>query len=455
MSKTPKEKKAGTRIVRSAVTNLFPVSILESGDTVSDLDLNAELAVLSNFVRSNAQQIWAVNSQKIIAEVNAIGTRKIRFKQRFLRDDCGLNTTLPRQTGVLTGNLREIIEHKTLSESETWIRNPDPHKQPFTFNHNVDLSATNDHLSSIQMSEEGNIAVLQFRCMSKRYILTFQLPAYLARRKLRKISKPRIRLVSAGNYCFDFTVEEEITGKTGKLKAGVDLGKIEPYVAVVTTAENRVAAQYYASAGLKSSWAKYRRLSELSSQLQVKEEAYKKLGLDCKTLKAERAFVVAKKTRLHAELSKRQAHELASKLSAHDIATVNVESLLWLAGSKGTSGKGGKWSYGRQQADLTHSLARCGSKVKAVSPKNSSQLCCNCSAPIQHKKNRTVWCSDCKTTLDRDFNAALNIATLNHLKKKEQLVDFCGVIESNCTAIAEVAAEEIQPQAVKVQNLRF
>lgn len=446
------EKKVTT--VVSAVKHLFPVSILESGKEVSSSDLQVDLDLMSHYVQSNAQRLWALHSQKIEAEVAAFGTKKILFKQRFLRYNCAADTTLPRQKGILTGNLREIIEHKILSESETWIRNPNPYKQPFSFNSNVDLSATNDQLSVIQFSESENVAILQLRCMDKHYILTFQLPAYLRNRKIKKISKPRVRQVSKGNYCFDFTTYEEVFQKAGNLKAGIDLGKIEPYVAVVTTTDDRLTAQYYSSAGLKRGWEKYKRLVELTSQLYAKAAAYDRLGLDASTLLAERKLVLSKKQRLHAELSKRQAHEIASKFAAHNISTVNVENLKWLSGDKGVKGRGGKWSYARQQVDLAHALARGGSKTKTVSPKNSSQKCWKCSDVISHRKRRSVWCENCKTDLDRDFNAAMNIATLNHLRKK-QIVSFCGANDNICTAKAEVIAGDSQPEINKVHLVQL
>lgn len=186
------------------------------------------------------------------------------------------------------------------------------------------------------------------------------------------------------------------------------------------------------TARLKRGWEKYQELGRHSAWLSNKIRNREALLLSGEILRTELNRVRSKRSRLHAELSKQQAAELTKKLSALPVKTIHVEELSWLSGSKGKSGKGGRWSYARQQADLQHSLARQGITLKKKNPRNSSQVCFKCGGKVTYSK-RSVWCDFCKKQLDRDFNAAMNLATLNHLRNKEWLAKFYGFSEVNCS----------------------
>lgn len=81
-----------------------------------------------------------------------------------------------------------------------------------------------------------------------------------------------------------------------------------------------------------------------------------------------------------------------------------------MSGSKKSKIGSSRWSHSQQQEAIIHATSRIGYRTKKVSAKNTSQSCHGCKARITHRKNRTVWCGVCKTVLDRDFNAAMNIA---------------------------------------------
>ncbi len=157
---------------------------------------------------------------------------------------------------------------------------------------------------------------------------------------------------------------------------------------------------------------------------------------------------------MHAELSKQQAAELTKKLCALPVKLVHVEDLAWLAGRKGKSGKGGYWSYARQQADLQHSLARKGISLKKKNPSYSSQKCSKCGEVLKHS-GRIVWCSFCKKTLDRDFNAAMNMATMNHLRKRDWLAEFYGLSTADCNLGQVSGSRETSSEATVEATLPF
>ena len=355
--------------------------------------------------------------------------------------------------GALVGKLRELVEYKVISEASSWVKNPNPHKKPFRFNNNLDLSATNDQFSTIHYSQENNAVVLELRALSEWVTLEILLPEYVKNRRLSKISKPRLRW-NGTEYVFDFTVFEIPEENSGKLTAGVDLGKVQPYSAVVVSNKGFRIASFEASRGLKRGWQKFEELNVRISQISSKAQRKTALGLPVDELETQLKRVRAKRNRLHAELSKQQAAELTKKLCALPVKLVHVEDLAWLAGHKGKSGKGGRWNYSMQQADLQHSLARKGISLKKKSPWNSSQKCSKCGELLKHS-GRTVWCDFCKKTLDRDFNAAMNMATMNHLKTRDWLAELYGLSTTDCNLGQVSGGQLISPEATVEATLPF
>lgn len=430
--------------VKSAVKHLNAIAAYSNGRKISEVELQATLVALCDYTTSEAQRIWNLNQSILEPAITATGSRAIPYKQRFLRDS-GADSTMTPLSDSLIGNLRELVEYKVISEASSWVKNPNPHKQPFSFNRNLDLSATGNQFSKISYSSEQHTVLLQLRAFTEILFIEIRLPEYLKSRQISKLSKPRLRW-SGTEYVFDFTLFETVKAATGKLVAGVDLGTIKPYVAAVVSPKGARVASFEANRGLVRGWEKYQELGRHTSWLTAKIQVKEALSLEAKDLRLERDRVRAKRSRLHAELSKRQAAELAQKLSALPVSLVRVEDLSWLAGSKGKSGKGGRWNYARQQADLAHRLDRSGVKLVKKSPRDSSQKCFKCGETLQHR-GRSVNCARCKSSLDRDFNAAMNMATLNHLKTKEWLAKFYGLSEADCSVEQVSGGRESTPEA--------
>ena len=414
--------------IKSAVKHLKASHAYSEGKELSEKELQSILKALCDYTTSEAQRIWNLNAALLEKAIAATGKRNIPYKQSFLRK-AGAGSTMTPMPGALVGNLRELVEFKIISEASSWVKNPNPHKKPFRFNRNLDLSATGDAFSTIHYSQENNTVVLELRALTERLILQILLPEYVKNRRLSKLSKPRIRW-NGTEYVFDFTLFEIPEENSGKLVAGVDLGKVQPYSAVVISPRGFRIASFEASRGLKRGWEKYEELGFHIAHISAKVKRKTALGLDVSVLETELERVRAKRARKHAELSKQQASELTKKLCALPVKLVHVEDLAWLAGHKGKSGKGGYWSYARQQADLQHSLTRNGISLKKKNPSYSSQKCSKCGEVLK-SSGRNVWCSFCKKTLDRDFNAAMNMATMNHLKKRNWLAELYGLSETD------------------------
>lgn len=441
-------------VVKSAIKHLRATVAYSSGVELSSEELQTVLFRLCEYTTSETQRIWDLNKSILEPAIAATGSRSIPYKQRFLRDS-GADSTMTPIGDALVGNLRELVEYKIISEASSWVKSSNPHKRPFQFNRNLDLSATGNQFSKLHYSPSENTVLLQLRALTEHLTIEIRLPEYLKNRQVSKLSKPRLRWNGA-EYVFDFTLFESVETSEGRLTAGVDLGKIKPYVAAVVSNKGVRVAHFEASRGLARAWTKYQELSRHLTRVSAKIRAKKDIGLPTENLQLEENRIRAKRSRLHAELSKRQAAELADKLSALPIGLVRVEDLSWLAGNKGKSNRGGSWSYSRQQFDLAHRLKRSGIKVVKKSPRNSSQKCSKCGELLNHR-GRTVWCEVCKSSLDRDFNAAMNMATLNHLKTKDWLAKFYGLSEADCSVeqvsegqviFPEVSLEESPPPSV-------
>ena len=106
------------------------------------------------------------------------------------------------------------------------------------------------------------------------------------------------------------------------------------------------------------------------------------------------------------QVSLQVASDVVKKLEKHQVSILNLENLKWATGRK----YGSKWTHSQQQQALEHTCTRAGIRLRKVSPKDTSQKCHKRGCRIIHNsKHRTAWCTECKLTMDRDFNAAMNI----------------------------------------------
>jgi len=68
------------------------------------------------------------------------------------------------------------------------------------------------------------------------------------------------------------------------------------------------------------------------------------------------------------------------------------------------------WSFGELQRQIEYKARWEGVKVTYVPARNTSKRCSVCGYKTLESTMRQVWCPGCGTMLDRDVNAAVNIA---------------------------------------------
>jgi putative transposase len=237
-------------------------------------------------------------------------------------------------------------------------------------------------------------------------------PIYALKRKIVKFSLPLIkRNKKTKQYEFIFSIFEKIKPRKGnKHIVGIDLGKVVPYSMVVVNRVGQRVASYETSPRLRRLSRKRKRLISQVSHISTKIENRTKRGLPSPIHQIELDRVSEKSIRLTTTIAQQTGSEIARKLAKHNSNLVKVENLSWVSGTTNSKIGSSSWSHSAQQDAIIHATRRIGYKTKKVSAKNTSQTCNKCGERIAHRKRRTVWCAGCKTALDRDFNAAMNIA---------------------------------------------
>lgn len=414
----------------SAVAPLKPKAIwdVKTGESLSLSALEVDLEALCSFVQTETLRVFEGQTEKVIEDAAELkGSANSYGRQLGYASSYG---DLPREV-LAKSRINELFLYKLMSEVASYSKNTNPKKQRPTFPKMINLGAVDKQMASL--SKVGNVLTLKFKCWSREYLIDFIIPAYVLNRDIIKVSLPLIRHTNKG-YEFIFTVKELIpTLPDGRLKAGVDLGRVEPYtLAVINDKGNRVA-HYTTSGRIKELNRKRENILAHKRNIYAKIDHYGELGLSTDVLMTEKQRLGNKARILGNVVAQNLGAEITHKLAKHSLNILNVENLSWVQGSQ----YGSKWNHSRQQETITHSLARTGVKVKKVSPKYSSQLCHGCGSQLTHLK-RTVRCAECQTSFDRDFNAALNIASERHLNKRYPSLVSNRLVGDNCSPVGQV-----------------
>ena len=239
--------------------------------------------------------------------------------------------------------------------------------------------------------------------------INLRLPENTERFGKGRVCRPTIRLNNKGQVVFDIAIEHKIDERQTKKFIGVDLGKVEPFVATLIDPEsNHRSAPYHTNykRRLGSLVKAEKKRRDLSAYLYERAEV---CSIHNRTdhadvLRTEAKRVSAKATRIKHEISQciaSQVVEIAEKNDAH----VSLENLSWL------DSQGGRWPHAEIQQRIESTAKRYGLKVMRVSAKDTSKTCSRCGG---RTKNNTVTrvgaCSVCGFSLNRDVSASREIA---------------------------------------------
>lgn len=238
--------------------------------------------------------------------------------------------------------------------------------------------------------------------------LFLRLPENNERFSNGKVCRPTIRLNNKGRIVFDIAIEHEINTRQTKNVVGVDLGKVEPFIATVIDPRTKYkSAPYHANhkRRLGSLVKSERKRRDLESYLYRRAEVCDRYDRNqhAQVLRTEAKRVGAKATRIKHEISQcitNQVVEIADQNNAH----VSLENLAWL------DAKGGRWPHAEIQSRIENTAKRYGLKVTKVSARDTSRTCSRCGGRVSNNsKSRVGTCSVCGFSLNRDVSASREI----------------------------------------------
>lgn len=236
---------------------------------------------------------------------------------------------------------------------------------------------------------------LKFRIpKSKRFLENFE-----------KYSRPNV-VIENGKLVFIFTVFKEVKEKEYKNLLGVDIGKLESFVATaVYVDEKKHSAPFYATKDVnvltKRIDGLFREIERIDNKIKINKKCNHLEKVEI--LKVERQRKRNKISVLKEKKTELQARAVV-KIADRTKSAIVIERLNW-------SDKSGKWERSIIQ-EKTKNLAKAnGIEVFEINPRDTSKRCWKCGEKITYNnKTRQTKCKKCEIKVDRDVLASRNIA---------------------------------------------
>ena len=252
--------------------------------------------------------------------------------------------------------------------------------------------------------------------------LYFRLPDNESRFGEGKVCRPTIRLNNKGQVVFDVAIEHKVQQRDTNKVVGVDLGKVEPFVATVIDPESKHRSAPYHTRykrRLGSLVKAEKRRCDLSAHLYERADLCDRYGRDyhADVLRTEAKRVSAKATRIKHEISRCVASQVVS-IADQNNAHVSLENLSWL------DAKGGRWPHAEIQRRIEKTAKRYGLKVIKVSAKDPSKTCSCCGGRVSNNsRTRVGTCTTCGFTLDRDVSASreISLRAVSNARNREKM----------------------------------
>ena len=276
----------------------------------------------------------------------------------------------------------------------------------------LNLAVCDTHFAPKVFRDDNDPLSVTVQVKTPTYGLTrlyLRLPENSERFSEGKICRPTIRLNNKGRVVFDIAIEHEVQQRDTNKGIGVDLGKVEPFIATVIDPRTKYRSapchvSYKRRLGSLVKAEKKRR--DLTSHLYDRANLCEKYnrGQHAQVLRTEAKRVSAKATRIKHEISQCVASQIVSIADRND-AHVVVENLSWL------DAKGGRWPHAEIQHRIENISKRYGLKVIKVSAKNTSRTCSRCGGKVSNNsRTRVGTCTTCGFELNRDASASREIA---------------------------------------------
>lgn len=400
------------QIVSSLPALLQPRLIIDvsTGETIPHSEFQATLNSLIQEVKTQTQTLYEEHKRDLLVGLESYLGSPQPAEYARQKDYTYDSTRLPARVKAKY-RINKLIQHKLVSETASYVLNPNPRKREHSFSETINLGAVDKQM--VSLSTDDRTLTLVWKCWDRELLLEFTLPEYTL--KKRNITKWCLPVVSLKGFKYSYIEEKQPQLNGSQHYAGTDYGRVEPYSTIVVNEDGGLVAQYRASKRLNQVNRKRERI------LHHKRDNHKKLAqyeaLDTlhsnpilnqkrDVLVLENKRLGGKAKRLSMTIGNQIGAELARKLAKHSTLTHITENLSWVTGAR----YGSKWNHSITNQAVIHALERNTTPTRYVTAKNNSQECCKCGTKIIHNpKTRTVWCKECKLCLDRDYNACLNM----------------------------------------------
>lgn len=287
----------------SALAPLRPIQIIDitTGEIVSLKEHDRPVINLITYVKDQTTQLYQTNRNQLETDITA--AKSIGSANSFGRKHgYASNYKLLQKQIKAKSRINELILHKLITETTSYVKNPNPRKQPPSFGPKINLGAVDSQMASLSI--DSSILSMRFKVWDKDFLLDFQIPEYALKRNIIKWSLPTIELRNGRPY-YIFTMQEvPLERKQNGNAAGLDLGRVEPYTMVVVNKFGSRIADYRTKASVRQLNDKRERILKEKSFIIKKAIQYEKLGLNSEVLRREARFKGSKAAVLGAEVAR-------------------------------------------------------------------------------------------------------------------------------------------------------
>ena len=223
-----------------------------------------------------------------------------------------------------------------------------------------------------------------------------------------KVTLPDIALDDHDRVHFYFTVEYPYVYKeiTSDYIVGVDVGVAHYATVSVINKDNHIV---HTTTLTRRVHALENSISATSNQiifLRKKRDKYHMWEQEYSDISQEIQEQRQKNVRKKMQLAIIAAQEIAYISYVWDNAPVCCEDLSWVHNTM----QNGRWNRGKLVSRLQEYVQLNGSRVLKVNCANTSKQCYRCKGTLHFIDYHTVKCHDCDMIIDRDINAAANVA---------------------------------------------
>ncbi|RAP51160.1 MAG: hypothetical protein BZ138_05820 [Methanosphaera sp. rholeuAM270] len=391
-------------------------------ETAEELDYETVVAIyiapLLEYVREKTKNTITADKQAIF---DAIESEEKIKQPTGLAWKHGIRPDLSdaKDKGILaTSRVEKVIQHRIVSEVQSYLANPNPDKAEPTFDAlKANLGAADKQIATVTYDPELGKTLLYWKCWTRELLFIFDLPDFASDYDISKVCLPSVYYSKTRERVeFDFPFVEALDYSQNEFHhcyGAYDAGRAEPYRLAFKNGKGALIAEYRASGRCRALNAKRERVLANIKAVQDKLAQYDALGLPDDY--PRRTVLVEEKKRLKAKakaegeaLARLMGWEIARHCRRHGAAVLAAEDLSWVNDAHGSS----RWNHSAQQSWVERECRRVGTAFMTVSAKGSSSTCSACgSVDVSHDSSkRTVKCRVCRVELDRDVSAARVLA---------------------------------------------